>query len=63
VVEGDRLWFVTNRGEVICLDTKGFSDGEDDGPVTGVWSRVFDVVSDLSKWAESSTHGQLPEDT
>jgi outer membrane protein assembly factor BamB len=32
VVEGDRLWFVTNRGEVRCLDAEGFYDGENDGP-------------------------------
>ncbi len=32
VVEGDRLWFVSNRGEVICLDAEGFRDGENDGP-------------------------------
>ena len=31
-VEGDRLWFVTSRGEVACLDTEGFYDGENDGP-------------------------------
>jgi outer membrane protein assembly factor BamB len=35
LVEGDRAWFVSNRGEVICVDTHGFYDGEDDGPVTG----------------------------
>ena len=28
------LWYVTNRGEVLCLDTKGFHDNKDDGPVT-----------------------------
>ena len=33
LVEGNRLWFVTNRGEVRCLDTEGFYDDEDDGPV------------------------------
>ncbi len=32
LVEGDRLWFVTSRGEVRCLDTQGFYDGENDGP-------------------------------
>ena len=32
VAEGDRLWFVSNRGEVICLDAEGFRDGENDGP-------------------------------
>ena len=36
VVEGDRLWFVTNRGEVVCLDAEGFYDDEDDGPLTGI---------------------------
>ena len=30
-VEGNRLWLVTNRGEVMCLDTEGFLDGENDG--------------------------------
>ncbi|MFV1966071.1 MAG: PQQ-binding-like beta-propeller repeat protein [Pirellulaceae bacterium] len=33
LVEGDRLWFVSSRGHVVCLDTEGFYDGEDDGPV------------------------------
>ena len=33
LVEGERLWFVTSRGEVRCLDTKGFYDNEDDGEV------------------------------
>lgn len=32
LVEGNRLWFVTNRGEVRCLDTEGFYDSENDGP-------------------------------
>jgi len=33
-VEGKRLWFVSSRGEVICLDTEGFRDGND-GPFKG----------------------------
>jgi outer membrane protein assembly factor BamB len=32
LVEGERLWFVTSRGEVVCADTEGFHDGENDGP-------------------------------
>ena len=32
MVEGDRLWVATNRGEVVCVDTEGFADGENDGP-------------------------------
>ncbi|MCC9606647.1 PQQ-binding-like beta-propeller repeat protein [Blastopirellula sp. JC732] len=31
-VEGNRLWFVTSRGEVRCLDVEGFYDAENDGP-------------------------------
>ncbi len=34
LVEGNRLWFVTSRGEVRCLDTEGFRDGENAGSVT-----------------------------
>lgn len=33
-VDGDRLWYVTNRCEVVCLDVDGFRDGENDGPFT-----------------------------
>jgi outer membrane protein assembly factor BamB len=31
-VEGKRLYYVTNRGELMCLDTEGFMDGKNDGP-------------------------------
>lgn len=33
-VEGDRLWLVTNRAELMCLDINGFYDGKNDGPYT-----------------------------
>lgn len=33
LVEGDRVYYVTNRGELRCLDAEGFHDGENDGPV------------------------------
>jgi outer membrane protein assembly factor BamB len=57
LIDGDRLWYVTNRGEVVCLDTEGFADGEDDGPLKQdeladkedeadvVW--VFDMMNQL----------------
>lgn len=56
LVEGNRLWFVTNRGEVRCLDTEGFYDGKNDGPFKSednehkdeadvVW--VFDMMKEL----------------
>jgi outer membrane protein assembly factor BamB len=31
LIEGDKVWFVTSRGEVRCLDLDGFHDGTDDG--------------------------------
>jgi outer membrane protein assembly factor BamB len=33
-VVGNRLYYVTNRAELVALDTEGFDDGENDGPVT-----------------------------
>lgn len=31
IVEGKRLYYVSNRCEVVCLDTEGFLDGKNDG--------------------------------
>lgn len=31
-VVGDRLYIVTNRCELMCVDVEGFHDGENDGP-------------------------------
>ena len=56
VIDGDRLWFVTSRGEVRCLDTEGFLDDENDGSYTAepnenkdeadvLW--VFDMMARL----------------
>ena len=56
LIEGKRLWFVTNRGEVRCLDTAGFHDGKNNGPFTKednenkdeadvIW--VFDMMKEL----------------
>ncbi len=56
MVEGKRLWIVTNRCEVVCLDTEGFYDRENNGPYTSepntnrdeadiVW--IFDMIKEL----------------
>jgi outer membrane protein assembly factor BamB len=34
LVEGDRLYYVSNRCELVCVDTEGFRDKENDGPIT-----------------------------
>ena len=33
-IEGDRLYYVSNRCEVVCIDTEGYLDDENDGPFT-----------------------------
>ena len=33
IVEGNRIYYVTNRGVVMCLDIEGFRDNENDGAV------------------------------
>ena len=32
LVEGERVYYVSNRAELVCADLKGFRDGENDGP-------------------------------
>src|SRR5918999_6507161 len=34
LVEGDRVYYVSKRAELVCADTQGFRDKENDGPVT-----------------------------
>jgi outer membrane protein assembly factor BamB len=67
LVEGNRLWYVTNRGEVICLDTQGFHDNKDNGPVVNEPGRLFDVVRNedpskdrLADSLKSLKAGQVP---
>jgi outer membrane protein assembly factor BamB len=31
LIDGERVWYVTSRGTVVCLDTDGFADGVNDG--------------------------------
>jgi outer membrane protein assembly factor BamB len=55
LVEGDRLYYVSNRAELVCLDTQGFRDKENDGvkdeKLTGevnadvVWT--FDMIEEV----------------
>ena len=51
LVDGDRLWYVSNRGEVVCLDTEGFLDDKDDGFVQAEWVTLLRVNALL--------HGQI----
>ena len=40
---GDRLWYVSNRCEVVCLDTEGFYDKQNDGVSTETNTRDQDA--------------------
>ena len=55
-IEGDRLYYISNRAEIVCVDTEGFMDGENDGPFTEetdtseidgdiIWS--YDMIEEL----------------
>ncbi|MCB9851285.1 MAG: PQQ-binding-like beta-propeller repeat protein [Phycisphaerales bacterium] len=55
-VVGDRMYYVSNRAELVCADTEGYLDGENDGPVTDekyhekedgdiVWA--YDMIEEL----------------
>jgi len=43
LVQGERLWYVTSRGEVVCVDTRGYYDDEDDGPIKNQPVRLIDI--------------------
>jgi len=55
-VDGKRVWYVTSRGTVVCVDTEGFHDGKNNGPFTAepnenkdeadvIWE--FDMMKEL----------------
>jgi outer membrane protein assembly factor BamB len=58
-VEGERLYYVSNRGVVLCIDIQGFRDKENDGPTTDekltsetdadvIWS--FDMLEEVGSY-------------
>jgi outer membrane protein assembly factor BamB len=65
LVEGDRLYYTTNRGVVMCLDIQGFRDNENDGDVkdeklTGqfdadvVWA--FDMMEQVGSYPHNMSN-------
>ena len=55
-VDGDRIYYVSNRCELVCADVQGFYDNENDGPLTNenfteqqdadfVW--ILDMIGEL----------------
>ncbi len=69
LVEGERVWFVTSRGEVKCLDVQGYYDGEDDGPVKNEPARLFELrraddpaEDKIGGYVKDLDGGKLPAD-
>jgi len=65
-IEGDRIYYVSNRAEVVCADTEGFRDGDNDGPVkdeaeTGeidedvIWK--YDLIGELDAFPHNLAAG------
>lgn len=59
-VQGDRLWVVTNRCEVVCLDVNGFRDGENDGEFSGETERTERDADVVWKFDMFQTLGVRP---
>ena len=69
--EKDRLWYVNNRGQIVCLDTNGFHDDRDDGlqqprergnkiKADVVW--VFDMRKHLGVCQHNISHSNVAVD-
>lgn len=59
LVEGERLYYVTNEAKLLCVDTKGFTDGENDGPykdekLTG--PKDADIIWEFDMMEEVGAH-------
>ena len=65
-IEGDRMWYVSNQAHVVCADTEGFRDGENDGPFKEeatkseiaedvIWS--FDLIGELDVFPHNLAAG------
>ena len=64
-IEGDRLYYISNRCQVVCVDTEGFLDGENDGPYQDeqykspqdgdiIWK--FDMMEELGNHPHNMTN-------
>ena len=59
LVEGERLYYVSNRAKLMCVDIKGFTDNENDGPfknekLTG--PKDADIIWEFDMMEEVGSH-------
>ena len=65
LVEGNRVYYVSNRGVLWCVDLNGFRDGKNDGPITDekltgmqdpdlIWS--FDMMEEVGAYPHNMSN-------
>ena len=65
-MDDGRIYYVSNRAQVVCLDAEGFKDGENDGPITDeadtsdmagdvIWS--YDMIGELDVFPHNLATG------
>ena len=65
-MEGDRIYYISNEAHIICLDARGFKDGENNGPFTDeeftddnsgdiIWS--YDMIGELDVFPHNLATG------
>ncbi len=65
-MEDGKIYYVSNRAEVVCADAKGFKDGENDGPFTDealtgemdgdiIWT--YDMIGELDVFPHNLATG------
>ncbi len=65
-IEGDRIYYVSNRAQVVALDVQGFRDGENDGPykdeadtsdIDGDIIWIYDLMGELDVFPHNLAAG------
>jgi outer membrane protein assembly factor BamB len=65
-MEGDRIYYISNEAHIVCLDARGFKDGENNGPFTDeeftddnsgdiIWS--YDMIGELDVFPHNLATG------
>ena len=65
-MEGDRIYYVSNEAHIVCLDARGFEDGENNGPFMDeeytdensgdiIWS--YDMIGELDVFPHNLATG------
>ena len=65
-MEGDRIYYISNEAHIVCLDARGFQDGENNGPFTDeeftdegagdiIWS--YDMIGELDVFPHNLATG------